>query len=97
VSGEIGAMANRFGMVWNVFDRKIVVYWSRRANVPSPVRALGIAVEVSVVQFTLPHELSVLVLQNKQLLYRISAATMLELARDPRHLGADIGFLGMRC
>jgi hypothetical protein len=51
------------------------------------------------VVFTLPHELSVLVLQNKRLLYdllyRISAATMLELARDPRHLGADIGFLGV--
>jgi len=51
------------------------------------------------VVFTLPHELSALVLQNKRLLYdllyRISAATMLELARDPRHLGADIGFLGL--
>ena len=48
---------------------------------------------------TLPHELSALVLQNKRLfydlLYRISAATMLELARDPKHLGADIGFLGV--
>jgi hypothetical protein len=51
------------------------------------------------VVFTLPHELSALVLQNKRLLYdllyRTSAATMLELARDPRHLGADIGFLGV--
>jgi hypothetical protein len=51
------------------------------------------------VVFTLPHELSALVLQNKRLLYdllyRISAATMLELARDPKHLGADIGFLGV--
>jgi hypothetical protein len=49
--------------------------------------------------FTLPHELSALVLQNKRLLYdllyRTSAATMLELARDPKHLGADIGFLGV--
>jgi hypothetical protein len=49
--------------------------------------------------FTLPHELSALVLQNKRLLYdllyRASAATMLELARDPKHLGADIGFLGV--
>ena len=44
---------------------------------------------------TLPRGLA-LVLQNKQLLYdllyRTSAAAMLELARDPRHLGADIGF-----
>jgi hypothetical protein len=51
------------------------------------------------VVFTLPHDLSALVLQNKQLLYdllfRTSAATMLELARDPKHLGADIGFLGV--
>ena len=49
--------------------------------------------------FTLPHELSVLVLQNKRLLYdllfRTSAASLLELARDPRHLGADIGLLGV--
>jgi len=29
------------------------------------------------------------------LLYRSSAATMLELARDPKHLGADIAFLGV--
>ena len=51
------------------------------------------------VVFTLPHELSALLLQNKgllyDLLYRTSAATMLELARDPKHLGADIGFLGV--
>jgi len=49
--------------------------------------------------FTLPHELSSLVLQNKRLLYdllfRTSAASLLELARDPKHLGADIGFLGV--
>jgi hypothetical protein len=49
--------------------------------------------------FTLPHELSALILQNKRLLYdllyRASAAAMLELARDPKHLGADIGFLGV--
>jgi len=29
------------------------------------------------------------------LLYRTSAAAMLQLARDPKHLGADIGFLGV--
>ncbi len=49
--------------------------------------------------FTLPHELSALTLQNKRLLYDLlfstSAAAMLELARDPKHLGADIGFLGV--
>src|SRR5580700_5511748 len=49
--------------------------------------------------FTLPNELSALALQNKRLLYdllfRASAATLLELAGDPKHLGADIGFLGV--
>jgi len=49
--------------------------------------------------FTLPHELSTLALQNKRLLYdllfRASAATLLELTRDPKHLGADIGLLSV--
>ncbi len=49
--------------------------------------------------FTLPHELSALVLQNKRslydLLFRSSASTLLEVARDPRHLGADIGLLSV--
>jgi hypothetical protein len=48
------------------------------------------------VVFTLPHRLVPLVLQNKKVLYdllfRTSAATLLEVARDPRHLGAEIGF-----
>src|ERR1019366_1331905 len=49
--------------------------------------------------FTLPHEFSPLILQNKRLLYdllfRASSASLLELAHDPKHLGADIGFLGV--
>jgi hypothetical protein len=49
--------------------------------------------------FTLPHELSALVLQNKRLLYdllfRTSAETLLEVARNPKHLGADIGLLSV--
>ena len=49
--------------------------------------------------FTLPHQFSALILQNKRLLYhllfRTSAATLLEAARDPRYFGADIGFLGV--
>jgi hypothetical protein len=49
--------------------------------------------------FTLPHELSTLILQNKRLLYdllfRTSSASLLELARDSKNLGADIGFLGV--
>jgi hypothetical protein len=51
------------------------------------------------VVFTLPHQLSPLALQNKKalydLLFRASAETLLEVARDPRHLGADIGFLSV--
>jgi Putative transposase/Transposase zinc-binding domain len=51
------------------------------------------------VVFTLPHELSPLVLGNKRvlydLLYSTSAEAMLEMARGRRHLGADIGFLGV--
>jgi hypothetical protein len=51
------------------------------------------------VVFTLPHTLSWLALQNKRvvydLLFRASAATLLEVARTPRHLGASIGFLSV--
>src|SRR5204862_740017 len=49
--------------------------------------------------FTLPRRLAPLVLQNKKVLYdllfRISAETLLEVARDPRHLGAEIGFFSV--
>src|ERR1700678_2189140 len=48
------------------------------------------------VVFTLPRELAPLALQNKRLIYnllfRASAETLLQIARDPRHLGAEIGF-----
>jgi len=51
------------------------------------------------VVFTLPHRLAPLVLQNKKVLYdllfRTSAATLLEVAREPRHLGAEIGFFSV--
>src|ERR1700759_2933840 len=51
------------------------------------------------VVFTLPHELAPLALQNKRvmydLLFRISAETLLEIARDPKHLGAEIGFFSV--
>jgi Putative transposase/Transposase zinc-binding domain len=51
------------------------------------------------VVFTLPHQLSTLFLQNKKLLYdllfRASAETLLEVALDPKHLGAHIGFLAV--
>jgi hypothetical protein len=51
------------------------------------------------VVFTLPPQLASLALQNKKLLYglllRASAETLLEVARDPRHLGAEIGFFSV--
>jgi hypothetical protein len=51
------------------------------------------------VVFTLPQRLAPLVLQNKKVLYdllfRASAETLLEVARDPRHLGAQIGFFSV--
>jgi len=51
------------------------------------------------VVFTLPHELAPLVFHNKKLLYallfRASAATLLEIAADTKHLGAEIGFLSV--
>ena len=51
------------------------------------------------VVFTLPRELAPLALQNKRLIYSLlfhsSAATLLEIARDPRHLGAEIGFFSV--
>ncbi len=51
------------------------------------------------VVFTLPRHLAPVVLQNKKviydLLFRASAETLLEVARDPRHLGAEIGFFSV--
>ena len=51
------------------------------------------------VVFTLPHELVPLALQNKKIVYdlllRTSAETLLEIARDPKHLGAEIGFFSV--
>lgn len=51
------------------------------------------------VVFTLPHQLGPLAYQNKRLIYRLlfqaSAAALLEVAANPRHLGAEIGFLSV--
>jgi len=51
------------------------------------------------VVFTLPHELHTLVLQNQAVLYnllfRTVAETLREVARNPEHLGAEIGFFGV--
>lgn len=51
------------------------------------------------VVFSVPHELNVLALTNPSLFYNLlftaSAATALEVAADPKHLGADIGMLSI--
>jgi len=51
------------------------------------------------VVFTLPHALVPLCHRNAALVYKLlfqaSAATLLEVAADPRHLGAAIGFLSI--
>src|SRR5260370_1485572 len=51
------------------------------------------------VVFTLPHELAPLALHNKKILYHLllqtSAETLLQVARDPKHLGAEIGFFSV--
>ena len=51
------------------------------------------------VVFTLPRELASLAFQNKRLIYNAlfhaSAETLLEIASDPRHLGAEIGFFSV--
>ena len=51
------------------------------------------------VVFTLPHELHSLILQNEaelyNLLFRAVADTLLEVAANPDHLGAEIGFFGI--
>ena len=51
------------------------------------------------VVFTLPHELNVLALENPRLFYDLlftaSAQTLLEIASDPKHLGAEIGVVAI--
>jgi hypothetical protein len=51
------------------------------------------------VVFTVPHELNVLALNNPrefyELLFTASAATALEVAADPKHLGAEIGIISV--
>ncbi len=49
--------------------------------------------------FSVPHALVPLMWQNKKLLFKLlfeaSAETLLEVAADPKHLGAQIGFLSV--
>src|SRR6516165_6361262 len=56
-------------------------------------------VPYSHVTFTLPHQLSLLALQNPRVVYgmlfQAAAETLLTLAADPRRIGAQIGFLAV--
>jgi predicted Zn-ribbon and HTH transcriptional regulator len=49
--------------------------------------------------FSVPHALVPLIWQNKRVLFRLlfeaSAETLLEVAGDPKHLGAEVGFLSI--
>ncbi len=51
------------------------------------------------VVFTLPAEIAAIALQNQRalydLLFRAAARTLREIAADPQHLGAEIGFLAV--
>ena len=56
-------------------------------------------VEYFHVVFTLPEEIAALAYQNKEviygLLFRAAAETLRTIAADPKHLGAEIGFLAV--
>jgi hypothetical protein len=51
------------------------------------------------VVFTVPHELNVLALENARLFYELlftaSDEAAIEIARNPKHLGAEIGVLSI--
>ena len=49
------------------------------------------------VVFTVPHELNVLALENPRLFYDLlfTAQTLLEIAIDRKHLGAEIGVISI--
>ena len=56
-------------------------------------------VEYFHIVFTIPHELAGIALQNKKVVYdilfRASAETLRTIAKDPKHLGAEIGVLAV--
>jgi hypothetical protein len=62
-------------------------------------RAELLATPYAHVVFTLPHQLAPLALQNKEaiygMLFRCSAETLIEIAADPKRLGAEIGFFSV--
>ena len=63
-----------------------------RSSSPKPVEYFHVV-------FTLPEEIAALAYQKKEviygLLFRAAAETLRTLAADPKHLGAEIGFLAV--
>jgi Transposase zinc-binding domain len=56
-------------------------------------------VEYFHVVFTIPEQLAAIAFQNKEavygILFRAASETLLTIARDPKHLGAEIGFFAV--
>ena len=71
---------------------------NRRRWIESRKREV-LGVEYFHVVFTVPSKLNALALQNQRLFYSLlfqaSAATLLEVAANPKHLGAKIGFVSI--
>jgi putative transposase/transposase-like zinc-binding protein len=72
---------------------------SARAEWVQRRKAELLPIEYFHVVFTIPHQLNAIALQNKALIYKLlfdaSAETLLTIAADPEHLGAQIGFFSI--
>ena len=72
---------------------------AERANWLESRKAELLPVEYFHVVFTIPEELARLAFYNKEVVYgilfRAASETLLTIARDPKHLGAEIGFFAI--
>jgi hypothetical protein len=72
---------------------------AERARWMASRQAELLPVEYFHVVFTIPEQLARIAVHNKDVVYsilfRAAAETLLTIARDPRHLGAEIGFFGI--
>jgi hypothetical protein len=82
-----------------LFQRKVLTPDSIRVRAESRYFLFQVSTKGGTTSFTLPPQFAPLALQNKKviydLLFRTSAETLLEVARDPKHLGAEIGFFAV--